>query len=124
MQIIKIKAFENGAHANQKSDFISVPGGYALIPETMQIPDSFPFVDIETQEQGGVFVVTKMTARDIPEPAASEPAASEPAAPTVEEQLAELQSQVKTLEAKNTALTTSNQFLEDCIAEMAETVYQ
>lgn len=54
----------------------------------------------------------------------TEPVAPEPAAPTVEEQLAELQSQVKTLEAKNTALTTSNQFLEDCIAEMAETVYQ
>lgn len=30
---------------------------------------------------------------------------------------------LKALEAKNEALTTSNQFLEDCIAEMAGVVY-
>ncbi len=30
---------------------------------------------------------------------------------------------LKTLESKNGALTTSNQFLEDCIAEMAGIVY-
>ena len=34
-----------------------------------------------------------------------------------------LQEKVKLLEAKNQALTESNQFLEDCIVELAEMVY-
>lgn len=37
--------------------------------------------------------------------------------------VAELQNEVRTLKAQNQALTESNQFLEDCIVEMAEIVY-
>ena len=69
MQIIEIKALENGAHSNQTSDaIISPPPGWAEIPAGMEIPETFPFVEIEVRGN----VVTKMTAGVIPEP---EPAA-------------------------------------------------
>lgn len=65
MQIIEIKALENGAHNNQTSDAItSPPPGWAEIPAGMEIPETFPFVDIEVRGN----VVTKMTAGVVPEP--------------------------------------------------------
>lgn len=64
MQIIKIEALKNGAHANQTGTFTRIPDGYAVIPDSMAIPDTFPFVDI-TVEDG---VVTSMTAGVVPEP--------------------------------------------------------
>lgn len=65
MKIIKIKALENGAHSNQTSDAItSPPPGWAEIPAGMEIPGTFPFVDIEVSGN----VVTKMTAGVVPEP--------------------------------------------------------
>ena len=72
MQIIEIKALENGAHNNQTSAAItSPPLGWAEVPAGMKIPETFPFVDIEVEGN----VVVKMTAGTVPEP---EPAA-EPA---------------------------------------------
>ena len=64
MQIIKIQANENGSHENARG-FSSdrLPTGWARVPDDMDIPDSFPFVDIEVS--GGV--VTTMTAREVPE---------------------------------------------------------
>lgn len=66
MHIIKIEPFENGAHANQNADFDfnPVPEGWAVIPDDMTIPETYPFVDI-TVENG---VVTSMTAGVMPEP--------------------------------------------------------
>lgn len=65
MQIIEIKALENGAHNNQTSDAItSPPPGWAVIPVGMKIPETFPFVDIEVEGN----VVVKMTAGTVPEP--------------------------------------------------------
>lgn len=65
MTIIKIEPYDNGAHANQTSSgVIPVPDGWAVVPEDLPVPDSFPFVDI-TVEDG---VVTSMTAREVPEP--------------------------------------------------------
>lgn len=78
MQIIKIEAYENGGHANQTGTFSKVPDGYAVIPDGMAIPETFPFVDI-TVENG---VVTSMTAGVVPEPE-PEPEAE----PTEEERL-------------------------------------
>ena len=69
MQIIEIKALDNGAHNNQTSDAITAPPpGWAEIPAGMEVPKTFPFVDIEVAGN----VVTKMTAGTVPEP---EPAA-------------------------------------------------
>jgi hypothetical protein len=63
MRIIEIKALENGAHDNQNGTLSKVPEGWAMIPDTMEIPNTFPFVNIEV-ENG---VVTKMTEGIVPE---------------------------------------------------------
>lgn len=65
MKMIEIEALENGAHRNQTIDgMIPVPDGWAVIPDEMTIPDTFPFVNI-TVENG---VVASMTAGTVPEP--------------------------------------------------------
>ena len=47
MKIIEIKALENGAHRNQSSDEIkNIPNGWAVIPDSLEIPNSFHFVNI------------------------------------------------------------------------------
>lgn len=79
MLIIEIAALDNGAHRNQTCHGI-VPEGWAIIPDEMELPDTFPFVDIEVE---GVFVVS-MTAREIPEP---EPEPEQPREPTTSELL-------------------------------------
>lgn len=91
--IIKIEAYENGAHANQSTTPIILPEGWAIVPEDMEIPDTFPFVNIEAEEQTRqreigyseegepiledytVMVVASMTAGVVPEPV---PVPSEP----------------------------------------------
>lgn len=83
MQIIEIKALDNGAHNNQTSSAITAPPpGWAVIPEGMAVPETFPFVDIEVHGN----VVTKMTAGVVPEP--------EPAAEPAPTQLDRLEAQV------------------------------
>lgn len=64
MRIIEIAALENGAHRNQDGTFYTIPDGWAVIPEGMTIPDTFPFVGI-TVNNG---VVTSMTAGTVPDP--------------------------------------------------------
>ena len=56
MKLIEIAALENGAHRNQEihtmeflSDLMEVPEGYAVIPEDMEIPDTFPFVNLKAE---------------------------------------------------------------------------
>ena len=67
MKIIEIAPLDNGAHRNQtSSSTFPVPAGYALIPDNMPIPDTFPFVDIEVE--GDPPVVVKMTAGVVPPP--------------------------------------------------------
>ena len=83
MKIIEIDALANGAHRNQDGAFETVPSGWAAIPDDMEIPDTFPFVNIETEEVEHtkesmipdgkpetytVVTVTKMTAGTVPEP--------------------------------------------------------
>lgn len=69
MRIIEIEALENGAHRNQStSRDITVPEGWAVIPDDMELPATFPFVDI-TVEDG---IVTSMTAGVMP-PSPPEP---------------------------------------------------
>lgn len=66
MLIIEIQPLDNGAHRNQSpSGTISpIPDGWAVVPSTIKIPDTFPFVNIEVDGQ----TVTAMTAGVVPEP--------------------------------------------------------
>lgn len=66
MKIIKIEKMESGAHCNQTIDRLSkIPEGWAVIPDDMEIPSTFPFVDIEVNEDS---IVTSMTEGIVPEP--------------------------------------------------------
>ena len=71
MKIIEIAALSNGAHRNQNGGATVVPSGWAVIPESMVIPGTFPFVGIEVKDG----VVVSMTAGTVPEvdPAEAEP---------------------------------------------------
>ena len=64
MKIIEITALDNGAHRNQTGTFRTIPEGWAVIPPDMEIPETFPFVDIQVEGQ----TVTAMTAGVVPEP--------------------------------------------------------
>lgn len=64
MRIIEIAALPNGAHRNQSSNISFVPEGWAVIPDGMEIPTTFPFVNIEVEDG----VVTAMTEGVVPEP--------------------------------------------------------
>lgn len=51
MRIIEIQAHENGSHRNQTIyGVISVPEGWAVIPDDMETPN-FPFGEIETEDE-------------------------------------------------------------------------
>ena len=63
MTIIEIEELSNGAHRNQNGDMRKIPTGWAVIPDGMSIPASFPFVDI-TVENG---VVKSITGGKVPE---------------------------------------------------------
>ena len=70
MRIIEIAALDNGAHRNQTGTFSAVPDGWAVIPDSIAIPETFPFVDIEVDGQ----TVIAMTAGTVPEPEQPSPA--------------------------------------------------
>ena len=76
MQMIEIVALENGAHRNQTYHG-TLPDGWAVIPVDMEIPETFPFVDVTAEEIDEVMTVTSMTPGIVPEPApAPEPTPS------------------------------------------------
>lgn len=74
MRIIEIQALENGSHRNQIGIFNTVPAGYAKIPDDMNIPATFPFVDIEVEDIDGIMTVTDMTVGIVPDPEQISPA--------------------------------------------------
>ena len=77
MRIIEIEPLENGAHRNQFSNSdVEVPAGWAITPDEMEIPETFPFVTVKAR-QG---VVTKLTAGTMPPP---EPVEPEPSAEAI-----------------------------------------
>lgn len=52
MKLIEIAALENGAHRNQEIygvEDMKIPEGYAVIPEDMEIPETFPFVNVKAE---------------------------------------------------------------------------
>lgn len=64
MKLIEITALSNGAHRNQTYNGLTVPDGWAVIPDGMAVPDTFPFVNLTVDGQ----TVTSMTAGTILEP--------------------------------------------------------
>lgn len=68
MRIIEIEALDNGAHRNQNHSLSSVPDGWAVIPDDMEVPETFPFVEI-TVENGVVTAMVAGVVPDIPQPA-------------------------------------------------------
>lgn len=90
MTIIKIEPHSNGAHDNctyndVSPDTFQVPEGYAIVPDDMPIPETFPFVNITVTKTKPPRVKT-MTAGVVPPP---EPV---PYVPTTEERLAAVES--------------------------------
>ena len=65
MRIIEIEALPNGAHENQTmpEGLAQVPTGWAIIPDELTVPSTFPFVSVEV-EAG---VVVSMLAGTVPE---------------------------------------------------------
>lgn len=66
MLIVEIQPLENGARRNQKpsGDLRTIPAGWAVVPDSITVPETFPFVDIEVDGQ----TVISMTAGIVPEP--------------------------------------------------------
>lgn len=84
MLIIEVQALNNGAHRNQTCNLSNIPEGWAEVPPSIEIPDTFPFVNIEVEDG----VVTSMTAGVVPDPE-PEP---EPE-PTIDERVAALETE-------------------------------
>lgn len=49
MKMLEINALENGAHRNQDYHGF-LPSGWAVIPEDMTLPATFPFVEVEAKD--------------------------------------------------------------------------
>ena len=61
MTIIEINALENGAHRSQTYHG-ELPDGWSYIPKNVSIPDTFPFVHIDSMEnRDGAPYVTAMS---------------------------------------------------------------
>ena len=73
MTIIEIEPLDNGAHNNNTiygadPAAFPVPEGWAVVPDVMEIPDTFPFVDITVNKKKTPPVVTSMTPGVVPPP--------------------------------------------------------
>lgn len=49
MKMLEIAALPNGAHRNQ-SFHGTLSDGWAIIPDDMELPESFPFVDVAAED--------------------------------------------------------------------------
>ena len=67
MRIIEITALSNGAHRNQSGFVGTVPEGWAVIPDSVELPN-FPFGIVTAAEIDGVMTVTEWIAGEMPEP--------------------------------------------------------
>ena len=65
MHIIELTPLPNGAHRNQQGTRLPIPDGWAEIPPEIPIPDTFPFVGVETDGDGQI---TALTPGVVPEP--------------------------------------------------------
>lgn len=67
MTIVEITALENGSHRNQTGVFNTIPDGWAVIPENIELKN-FPFGEVQTKVINGVMTVTKWISGDMPKP--------------------------------------------------------
>ena len=74
MKIIEIATLPNGAHRNQTWDASVPPNGWAIIPDNIEIPQTFPFVSITVAGN----IVTSMSAGASPEPQPEQPTDPQP----------------------------------------------
>lgn len=81
MLIVEIQPQENGAHRNQTCNLSNIPEGWAVVPDSIEVPATFPFVNIEAEDG----VVTSMTAGVVPEPEPEPAPEPEPEYVTYEE---------------------------------------
>lgn len=65
MRAIEINPLPNGAHRNQTGSFVTVPIGWAIIPDNIETPN-FPFGEVIVEEIDGVATVTSWTPGIIP----------------------------------------------------------
>ena len=66
MNMLEIKALDNGAHNHQTFHGV-LSDGWAVIPDGMNL-ENFPFGEAETEEVNGIMTVTKWTPGTLPEP--------------------------------------------------------
>lgn len=66
MKIIEIKALESGAHRNQTGNLATIPEGWAIIPDEMEL-ENFPFGEVTAEEINGVMTVTKWVSGEMPQ---------------------------------------------------------
>lgn len=79
-KMIEVLALDNGAHRNQTYHG-TLYEGWAIIPKDMELPSTFPFVEIEAEEIDGVLTVTNMIEGVLPDPVEpTEPTEREPSA--------------------------------------------
>ena len=113
MTIIELAPLKNGAHRNQTtSGLLPVPNGWAVIPEEMAIPETFPFVGVEAQAG----IVTALTPGIVPKPE------SEPI-PTMNERMEKLENENSKLKSQLQMQAQQQEFLENCLLEMGDVVY-
>ena len=67
MKIVEIAKTENGGHRNQTGEFKTIPNGWAVIPEGMELKN-FPFGEVTAKVIDDVMTVTKWKAGTMPEP--------------------------------------------------------
>ena len=56
--IIKTEPYKNSAHANQSVTLQIIPDGWAVIPDNMELPATFPFINLTIDENGNITGVT------------------------------------------------------------------
>lgn len=66
MKIIEIKALENGAHRNQTGSFKTIPEGFAVVPDDMEL-ENFPFGKLNYRTIDGIKTVVNWEALPVPE---------------------------------------------------------
>lgn len=73
LRIIELAPQSNGAHANQTINEIAwdggeipdwIPDGWGIIPDEVEIPDTFPFVGVEAEGR----IITALTPGEVPPP--------------------------------------------------------
>lgn len=79
MTIIKISPYDNGGHDNNTiygatPETFPVPDGWAIVPDDLERPETYPFVDITVDDSNPPVVLT-MTPGIVPPP---EPIPEEP----------------------------------------------